>query len=206
MLTFEDEARTEGFRLIIGIDEAGRGPLAGPVVASAVALKDNNFSSRVTDSKKLSPVQRRKVFHEIYAKAYVGTGIISAGIIDQKNILQATFFAMQSAVEQLIENLPQAHKNSLNVIKETCLLIDGNQFQSTLPYTYKTIIKGDASVLSIACASIVAKVTRDKILEIYDGIFPRYGFKRHKGYPTKRHKQALREFGYSSIHRKSFRY
>jgi len=206
MLEHENKALEEGFRFIVGIDEAGRGPLAGPVVASAVILKDTNFFSSIKDSKKLTPLQRRKALHEIYAKAYVGTGIISAEIIDQKNILQATFLTMKLAVRKLIEGLSDDDKKSSDFVEKICLLIDGSQFKSDLPYAYKTIIKGDSSVLSIACASIVAKETRDQILQVYDRIFPQYGFKKHKGYPTKYHKEALREFGPSSIHRKTFRY
>ncbi len=206
MLEHENKAREEGFRLIVGIDEAGRGPLAGPVVASAVVLKNTHFLSSIKDSKKLTPLQRRKALHEIYAKAHVGTGIINAEVIDQKNILQATFLAMNLAVRKMIENLSNDDKNSSGFVKSICLLIDGNQFKSDLPYAYKTIIKGDSSVLSIACASIVAKETRDQILKVYDRIFPQYGFKKHKGYPTKQHKEALRELGRSSIHRKTFRY
>jgi len=205
MLEYENKAKEEGFQLVIGIDEAGRGPLAGPVVASAVAIKDANFISAIKDSKKLSPTQRRKALHEIYDKAHVGTGIMNAEIIDQKNILQATFLAMQQAVRKLIESLSEYQKSS-EFTDKICLLVDGNQFKSNLPYAFKTIVKGDSLALSIACASIVAKESRDQIMKIYDQMYPQYGLKKHKGYPTKLHKEAIREFGHASIHRKTFRY
>lgn len=205
MLDYENKAKAEGFELIIGIDEAGRGPLAGPVVASAVALNNTNFTTVIKDSKKMTAIQRRKALHEIYEKAYVGVGIMSAEIIDQKNILQATFLAMQQAVRKLIANLSEEYKSS-NFSKKICLLVDGNQFKVSLPYAYKTIVKGDSLSLSVACASIVAKESRDQIMKIYDQMFPQYGLKKHKGYPTKQHKEALCKFGQSSIHRKSFRF
>ncbi len=205
MLDYENKAKAEGFELIIGIDEAGRGPLAGPVVASAVALNNTDFATVIKDSKKMTAIQRRKALHEIYQKAHVGVGIMNAEMIDQKNILQATFLAMQQAVRKLIANLSEEYKAS-EFSKKICLFVDGNQFKVNLPYVYKTIIKGDSLSLSVACASIVAKESRDQMMRIYDQIFPQYGFRKHKGYPTKHHKEALRKFGQSTIHRKSFRF
>lgn len=204
MLDVEKKVRKAGFSLIIGIDEAGRGPLAGPVVAAAVALKKHPPPFQVRDSKKLSAAQREKAFHKIYEYAHVGVGIMSEGVIDEVNILQATFLAMHNAVEQLLSGLPFSDKRRKISEEKICLLIDGNQFRSDLPYRFKTIVKGDEQVSSIACASIIAKVTRDRILNLYDRIFPQYGFSRHKGYPTRRHKQAIRQWGMSSIHRKTF--
>ena len=206
MLDYENEVKADGFSLIIGIDEAGRGPLAGPVVAAAVALKSNNFLSVIRDSKKISPLQRDKAFDEIYQNAYVGVGIVPETIIDQINILEATFLAMNNAVKELETKLPLSTKEQEGFSEKVCLLIDGNSFKSSVPYVFKTVVKGDSKVLSIACASIIAKVTRDRIMCEYDKDFPVYGFKKHKGYPTVEHKQALREHGPSRIHRRSFRY
>ena len=204
MLAIEDKTRKAGFNLVIGIDEAGRGPLAGPVVAAAVALRRSDFSVPIRDSKKLSAIQREKAFHEIYRRAYVGTGIISERVIDHANILQATFFAMHNAVVNLIAWLPPAKTSQKYFSKSVCLLVDGNCFRSDLPYHFKTIIKGDERVLSIMCASIVAKVTRDRILRIYHRIYPEYGFNRHKGYATFEHRKAIRRLGPSLIQRRSF--
>ena len=204
MLDYEHKARQNGYQLIIGIDEVGRGPLAGPVVASAVALRKTQFLSRIDDSKKMTPVQREKAFLEIFNNAHVGIGVISESVIDDVNILQATFLAMRNAVDNLLSYLPAVIKDQKEFTATTFLLIDGNRFQSDLPYKYQTIVNGDGLSLSIACASIVAKVTRDRILNSYDQVFPEYGFKDHKGYPTFQHREALKKFGPSLIHRKTF--
>ena len=204
MLAIEDKTRRAGFNLVIGVDEAGRGPLAGPVVAAAVALRRADFSVPVRDSKKLSHAQREEAFHEIYKRSYVGVGIISENVIDQNNILQATFFAMHNAVVNLIAWLSPVMTSQKNFAKTVCLLIDGNCFRSDLPYHYKTIIKGDERVLSIMCASVVEKVVRDRILNIYHRVYPGYGFNRHKGYATEGHKEAIRRLGPSLIQRRSF--
>ena len=205
MFRFENQARRKGFRLIIGIDEAGRGPLAGPVVASAVCLKKRNFRSKICDSKKINSHQREKAFHEILQNAYVGVGIMNESIIDTENILKATFHAMTQAVHRLIERLPAEETQRRDLNQDVCLLVDGNSFKTNLPYSYQTIVGGDDLCTSIACASIVAKVTRDRILNIYDRVFPQYGFKQHKGYPTQAHRAAIRTHGLSIIHRKTFR-
>ena len=205
MFRFENLARRKGFRLIIGIDEAGRGPLAGPVVASAVCLKKRNFRSKICDSKKINPRQREKAFYEILENAYVGVSIMSESIIDTENILKATFHAMTQAVHRLIERLPADEIQQRDLNRDVCLLVDGNSFKTNLPYSYQTIVGGDDLSISIACASIVAKVTRDRILNIYDRVFPQYGFKQHKGYPTKAHRAAIQTHGLSIIHRKTFR-
>lgn len=205
MLELEKRVRAQGYHFIAGVDEAGRGPLAGPVVASAVVLKNYRFQNKITDSKKLTPLQRERAFIEIYHKAYVGIGIISESVIDQINILEATFRAMTQAVERLIPRLPLTNFRQKDWPSQMYLLIDGTQFKTDLPYAYQTIPKGDLLCLSIACASIVAKVTRDRILSLYDRIFPQYGFQRHKGYPTFQHKQAIKSFGLSLIHRRTFR-
>ena len=203
---YEHEIRTEGFNLIIGVDEAGRGPLAGPVVASAVALKSDEFQSKISDSKTLSARQREVAFYEIYEKAYVGVGIVSESVIDRGNILEATFLAMTNAVENVIAQFAVVEDGGNAFQQNVCLLIDGNLFRSDLTYAYRTIVKGDNIVLSIACASIIAKVTRDRILNVYDAIYPQYGFKRHKGYPTPQHKEAISIHGRSLIHRRSYKH
>jgi ribonuclease HII len=186
------------------VDEAGRGPLAGPVVAAAVTLKHTSFVNRIDDSKKLTALQREKAFFEIGEKAYVGVGIMSEAVIDASNIEKATFLAMTNAIHQVVAKYPSSSLSPSRCDQEICLLIDGNRFYADIPYPVKTIIDGDCLSLSIACASIVAKVIRDRILAIYDRIFPRYGFFQHKGYATVEHKSALRRWGYSPIHRRTF--
>ena len=203
LLNYETEAQNEGFRFILGVDEAGRGPLAGPVVAAAVCLKSFDFTCRIDDSKKLTPAARKKAFHEIFERAFVGIGFVSETGIDEINILNATFWAMETAVYRLIHHMNKQMDSK--VLKEQVkILVDGNSFKTHLPYKYKSIVAGDASSLSIACASIIAKTYRDRIMENYDRIFPQYGFKVHKGYPTALHKLAIIQYGPSMIHRKTF--
>ena len=204
MIEIEQETLNQGFDFVIGVDEAGRGPLAGPVTAAAVLLKTQIFQNKIDDSKKLTSAQRLKAFEEIYDNAYVGVGIMNEEIIDRNNILEATYLAMNNAIRDLVARLPESLED--NFSSRVCLLIDGNRFKSDLPYAYKAIVGGDARVTSIACASIVAKVTRDRILDTYDKIYPEYGFRQHKGYPTLAHKQAIARHGLSLIHRKTFRY
>ena len=205
LLKFEQQARQQGFRFIIGIDEAGRGPLAGPVVAAAVFLKKHRFQNKIADSKKISPRQRERAFLEILENAHVGVGVMNETVIDELNILKATHQAMTSAVNHLILRLPGNQTEHNRFLSQVHLLVDGNSFKSDLPFSYQTIVRGDDQSTSIACASIVAKVTRDRILLIYDRIFPQYGFKRHKGYPTKDHRKAIQQFGLSPIHRRTFK-
>ncbi len=199
MLVHEHKAKADGFDFVVGIDEAGRGPLAGPVVAAAVCINEHDFSCRIDDSKKLNEKQRHDAFDEILANCDFGVGLISEEQIDKYNILQATFMAMKAAVLDL------AMQVQLKPDK-VCLLIDGNQFSCDLPYAHRTIVGGDSQSLSIACASIIAKVTRDRLLVAYDKIFPEYGFAQHKGYPTKEHKKAIALHGLSPIHRRTFRH
>jgi ribonuclease HII len=197
MLYYERKLKSAGFDLIIGVDEAGRGPLAGPVVAAAVNLPAYRFKNHIDDSKKLTPLQREKAFLEIREKAVFGLGIISEKIIDRLNILVATRIAMQKAIAQLLGKLGPEEQRRIHV------LIDGNMgLKTNLPITY--IIKGDSKSKSIACASILAKVTRDRLMSLYDRIFPQYGFLRHKGYPTLSHRRAIKRFGPSLIHRNTF--
>ena len=197
MLKYETEAAHNGFRFVLGIDEAGRGPLAGPVVAAAVHLTSFDFDNTINASKKMTPKSRQKAFDEIFNRAVVGIGIVSEAAIDEINILNASHMAMEIAVKHLLRQVPDLPPKVL-------MLVDGNIFRTQLPYAYKTIIGGDGLSLSIACASIVAKVYRDRVMEQYDRIFPQYGFKDHKGYPTKGHRQAIKTHGPSKIHRKSF--
>jgi len=172
------------------VDEAGRGPLAGPVVAAAVILKDVKFKEKIDDSKKLSARQRKKAFEEIISKTDVGIGIVSHQTIDKINIYNATILAMEKAVGSL-------------PLKPDILLIDG-RVPLNLPLRQQYIINGDGQSCSIAAASIIAKVTRDKIMEGYAKRYPQYGFREHKGYGTKKHFSALEKFGPTPIHRFSY--
>lgn len=197
MLRYENKLRKRGFDLIIGVDEAGRGPLAGPVVAAAVLLKDFNFINRIDDSKKLSPAKRKNAFFEIKNKSLYAIAAVNHKQIDRMNILQATILAMQKAISGVTGQLSPAE------LKRAFILIDGNmRFKLNLPY--QSIIKGDAKSLSIAASSILAKVRRDRLMEKYHKLYPQYAFDRHKGYPTLEHRKILKEIGASAIHRKSF--
>ena len=189
---YENAARQKGYELIAGVDEAGRGPLAGPVVSAAVILPAYARLDGVDDSKKLGPKKRAGLFEDIYSTAVcVGVGVVGPHRIDRINILKASLQSMRMAVACLT---PQPD----------CLLIDGIfEIESALPQT--AIKKGDSKSVSIAAASIVAKVTRDNMMMQYDLQYPRYGFAKHKGYPTKAHKAAIREYGCTPIHRKSFK-
>jgi ribonuclease HII len=198
MLYYERKAKREGYSFIIGVDEVGRGPLAGPVVAAAVKLKKTRFKNLIDDSKKLTPLQREKAFKEIYQNAVVGLGILNEAAIDDMNILNATKFVMEQAVANLIY-VSRAKINKNKVI----VLVDGNLCLG-LPFKLKSIIRGDSKSLSIASASIVAKVVRDRIMCIYDCIYPEYKFVQHKGYGTLEHFRAIKEHGPCPIHRRSF--
>lgn len=192
MSTFERFVREQGFRKIAGVDEAGRGPLAGPVVAAACILPDGVFFERLNDSKQLTAKQRDELFAQMLQTQGLcyGLGIVDAGKIDEINILQATFLAMQHAVAAL----PQ---------KPDYLLVDGNR-SPRFSIPSEAIIEGDARSVSIAAASILAKVTRDRLMEKYDTQYPQYGFSKHKGYGTAQHMAALTAHGACPIHRKSF--
>ena len=203
---FENSLKSKGYNLIVGVDEAGRGPLAGPVVAAAVAIKDGEkLNAKVDDSKLLSAEQREKAFREIFEKAYVGVGVMSETVIDRHNILEATFLAMGSAIESLVLQFSTKVNRDSSFFHDIILLVDGHLFRADVPYKYQTIVQGDKHVLSIACASIVAKVTRDRILNVYDRIFPEYGFRQHKGYGTLQHREAISKYGLSLIHRRTFK-
>jgi len=191
MDAFEKIARMEGFQNIAGIDEAGRGPLAGPVVAGAVIFPSGYTNNLIKDSKKISAGKRQEAYEAIKHDALaVGLGVIEAAIIDKVNILQATFLAMREAVYDLS-------------LRPDYLLIDGlHRLAVEMPQ--KTLVKGDAQSVSIAAASIIAKVTRDRIMEIYHRQYPQYNFLQNKGYGTAEHRHAMQIYGVCKIHRKSF--
>jgi ribonuclease HII len=188
--TFEHTAIAQGL-FPCGVDEAGRGPWAGPVVAAAVVLDSRNIPPGLNDSKKLTEARREALFDPIMRSARVGVGIASAALIDEINILQATYRAMQDAVAAL-------------GTATTMALVDGNR-APPLSIRVLTIIEGDGKCLSIAAASIIAKVTRDRIMLDLDLTYPGYGLSKHKGYGTAFHMAALRRLGPCREHRKSFK-
>lgn len=190
--TFEKRARQEGFSNIAGIDEVGRGPLAGPVLSAAVILPEKVNLEPLDDSKRLSPGRREQLFGTIYEQAIsIGIGIVDPTEIDRINILQASLLSMLMAVD----NLRPA---------PDYLLVDGT-IPIKCPLPQQVVKHGDRRCLSIAAASIIAKVTRDRLMRLYDEEFPVFGFGRHKGYGTRAHREAIRTFGCCRIHRKTFR-
>lgn len=199
MFYYERKLKKQGFDLVIGVDEAGRGPLAGPVVAAAVLLKTHYFKNRIDDSKKLTPLARQTAFPEIIRKSAFGIGIVDEKIIDQVNILVATRMAMERSINSLIGKLSLSKHNRVHII------VDGN-IELNTDFACTSIISGDSKSKSIAAASILAKVVRDRIMESYDRRYPQYKFGKHKGYPTKEHREKLTRFGPCFIHRKSFAY
>lgn len=191
MYIYEKEAFEHGCEIVAGMDEAGRGPLAGPVVASCVILPKYCFIEGINDSKKLSPARREKLYDIIMDKAIsVGIGIVDEKTIDEVNILNATRMAMKTAVDRVSP-------------KPQMLLIDAMELDET-DIPQKAIIKGDSLSISIAAASIIAKVTRDRLIAEADEKYPVYGFSRHKGYGTKEHIDAIKKYGICPIHRVSF--
>lgn len=191
--TFELEAAEHqlGFRPIAGVDEAGRGPWAGPVVAAAVILDPDKIPANIDDSKVLDEESRAYLFNRITKVAIVGIGVAEVDRIDRDNILAATLWAMAQAIGQLAD-------------APKLVLIDGNK-APRVAMTTRTIVKGDAKCLSIAAASIVAKVTRDRIMTQMARDYPGYGFERHKGYGTPEHQAAIHKLGVSPLHRRSFK-
>ena len=190
LYTYERELIKQGITLIGGIDEVGRGPLVGPVVAACVILPLNYQLEGLTDSKKLSE-KKREQFYEILKKEAlsIGIGIISAEKIDEVNIYEATKLAMQDAIKNC-------------ALKPEYLLIDAMKLDTSIPSN--SIIKGDSKSLSIAAASVIAKVTRDRMLIELDKKYPMYDFKHNKGYPTKKHLEAINQYGIIDLHRKSY--
>lgn len=191
-LEFDQNWREQGAALLCGVDEAGRGPLAGPVYAAAVVFDPNNIPEGLNDSKKLSEKKRDALFDRICEQA-LSFGIATATVeeIEQYNILQATFLAMRRAVSQLS-------------VKPDLVLIDGNRIPDGLPSPAQFVIKGDAQSASIAAASILAKVSRDRFMLELDEQYPQYAFSKHKGYGTALHYERLAEHGISPVHRRSF--
>jgi ribonuclease HII len=192
LLQYEKALWGRGVQLIAGVDEAGRGPLAGPVVAAAVIFPEDVFIAAVNDSKKLTPQKRLELVPIIQKESIAfATGVVCEKTIDQINILQASFEAMRLALEQL--SVSPQH-----------VIVDGKSIPH-IPCRQTPIIHGDQKCFSIAAASIIAKVTRDQLMEVYDRMYPQYGFIKHKGYGTRQHIAALRKYGFSPIHRRSFR-
>ena len=191
MWEIENSFYSEDIKVICGVDEAGRGPLAGPVCAAAVILPRDLEIPGLTDSKKLTDKKRRELFPVIKEQAIAyGIGLASEAEIDEINILQATFLAMQRAIDQL-------------QVKPDLALIDGNR-EKDFGVAAKTVVKGDSLSANIAAASVLAKVTRDDIMVALAESYPQYGFEIHKGYGTKAHYEALRQFDASPVHRRSF--
>jgi len=191
LFDFDENYREQGNKIIAGVDEVGRGPLAGPVVIGAVALPSCFYEKHINDSKKLKEVQRIKL-DAIIRKNCIDFSlvIISPAEIDRLNIRQATLKGMREALNNLL-------------VKPDLVLVDGEEI-SQMPLSQEKIIKGDAKSLSIASASIIAKVFRDKIMELYHKKFPQFAFDQHKGYGTNFHRSALVKYGPSPIHRQSF--
>jgi ribonuclease HII len=190
LMVWENDARVRGFKQIAGVDEAGRGPLAGPVVAAACILPEGTFIEEIDDSKKLLPSIRFEIFQKLIALCDYGIGIVDAQIIDQINILQATFQAMLIAISRL-NGQPDY------------LLVDGNKMPMT-SIPGRAVVKGDSLSQSIAAASIIAKETRDQLMCAFDEKWPQYNFSSHKGYGTEEHLLAIQKYGPCPIHRMTF--
>ena len=189
---YEKKLHEKGIKYIAGIDEAGRGPLAGPVIVGVVIMKAESFIEGVNDSKKISESKREMLYEKITNEAVAwSTGIVNEGEIDEINILNATKKALTDAVSKLS-------------VKPELILVDALERIDTLSIPYISVIKGDAKIYSISCASIIAKVTRDRIMRTYDKLYPEYGFESHKGYGTAKHIEAIKQYGLCPIHRKSF--
>lgn len=189
---FENKLYKDGIKYIAGIDEAGRGPLAGPVVIGCVIMPQDSFIEYVNDSKKVSETKREMLYDKIKNEAIAwSTGIIWQDEIDEINILNATKKALTMAIDNL-------------KVKPDKIIVDALDKIETRGIPYISVIKGDAKIYSISAASIIAKVTRDRIMREYDEIYPEYGFSGHKGYGTAKHIQAIKEYGICPLHRRSF--
>ena len=190
--SMEKELYNKGFEYICGIDEAGRGPLAGPVVVAGVIMPKDSMIEGVNDSKKVSEKKREKLYDVILEEALsYSVAIIGQDVIDEINILNAT----KQGVTKVVEELD---------VKPNLILVDALTHINTKGIPYDSIIKGDAKCYNIAAASIIAKVTRDRIMREWDEIYPQYGFINHKGYGTAKHREAIKEYGPCPIHRKTF--
>ncbi|MBI5873905.1 MAG: ribonuclease HII [Candidatus Omnitrophica bacterium] len=199
VLYYERKAQKQGYSVVIGIDEAGRGPLAGPVVVAAVYLKTFRFKATIDDSKKLSPRSREEAFGEIAGKSVYGVGVVNEGAIDDIRITRALSVGVDVAAGKVLAGI----KKPRSTFKNTIFLCDGT-LSCGLGYPFKEIIGGDGKSISIAAASIVAKVVRDRMMVVYDRIWPQYGFRIHKGYGTKEHMRSIARFGLCPIHRRTF--
>ncbi|MCR4925473.1 MAG: ribonuclease HII [Clostridiales bacterium] len=190
---YENQAHSEGYKVVCGVDEAGRGPLAGPVCAACVIMPENSkLEGVINDSKKLSEKKREELYDLICDEAIAySISMVDEKVIDEINILQATFKAMKNAIDNIS-------------VKPDIALIDGNRMPPELSVEGRTVIKGDAKSISIAAASILAKVTRDRFLYQLDKEYPEYQFAKHKGYGTKLHYEMLEKYGISPVHRRSF--
>lgn len=189
---YENKLHEDGLQYIAGIDEAGRGPLAGPVVVGVVIMKPDSFIEGINDSKKISESKREKLYEQITKEAIDwSVGIVTEKEIDEINILNAT----KRALEKALDNLK---------IRPDRILVDALEHIDTKGVPYTSVIKGDAKIYSISAASIIAKVTRDRIMREYDEVYPEYGFAKHKGYGTAAHISAIKENGPCPIHRKTF--
>ncbi len=188
---------------VAGIDEAGRGPLAGPVVVACCMMPRNSMIEGVNDSKKIAEKKREKLYDLITQEAIsYGVGIIGQNEIDEINILQATKKGLTMAIKDMEEKLKE--NPELGITKPDAILVDALTKIDTDGIPYKSIIHGDAISYSISCASIIAKVTRDRIMRQWDEVYPQYGFEKHKGYGTAAHIQAIKEYGLCPLHRRSF--
>lgn len=205
----EEHLLASGYDFVLGIDEAGRGPLAGPVVASVATIKDfknldltdKNWNF-IRDSKTLSEKKREAMLEFVQENFYVGVGICDHKTIDRMNILEATYLAMKKAIASLNSKIQISDVKFQNAKK--IILVDGNKIVPSLSLEQLAIVSGDKLVKSIAAASIVAKVTRDRMIREADKLYPQYGFATHKGYGTKMHMEALKKYGPCAIHRQSF--
>lgn len=199
----EELYNQKGLKAIAGIDEAGRGPLAGPVVVACALMPKNSMIEGVNDSKKISEKKRELIYEQIINEAIAyGIGIIDQQEIDEINILQATKKGLTVAIKDMEDKLSE--NSELKITKPDAILVDALTKIDTDGIPYKSIIHGDAISYSIACASIIAKVTRDRIMRQWDEIYPQYGFAKHKGYGTAAHISALKEYGPCSLHRRTF--
>ncbi|MCI9040134.1 MAG: ribonuclease HII [Clostridia bacterium] len=200
----EEELYTkENLKAIAGIDEAGRGPLAGPVVVACCMMPRESMIEGINDSKKIAEKKREKLYELITEEAIsYGVGIIGQKEIDEINILQATKKGLTMAIKDMEEKLKE--KPELEITKPDAILVDALTKIDTDGIPYKSIIHGDAISYSIACSSIIAKVTRDRIMRQWDEVYPQYGFIKHKGYGTAAHIQAIKEYGLCPLHRRSF--
>ena len=191
---YERELKSQGIKVIAGVDEVGRGPLVGPVVTACVVLKDDFKLDGLTDSKKLSEKKREYFYEEIKKQALaIGIGIKDEKVIDKVNIYEATKLAMYEAIENANKQIPIEH-----------VLIDAMKLEDMkIPST--SIIKGDLKSITISAASVIAKVTRDRMMDELDKLYPMYNFKKNKGYPTKEHQKAIEKYGLIEEHRKTFK-